>query len=889
MPHFLIDQSGGSGMVEAAFAKFGKFLIKARYFVLLFWIALAVVIALTAPSLSKVGTTDEKSFLAAGSPSAQVSDLLASKYPSLKANKGEGVAVFYRPGGLTAADREYMQKVDAWLKSDQRPKSVSGVTSAFTNPDMKARLQSTDGTTMLSQVIFSHTAYATETGNDVVKLRDHFKQHPAGLQVYVTGAPGIAKDMNEVVDQSAKNTTIATLILVIALLLIIYRSPVAPVVPLVTIGIAYVISLGILGFLAQGGWKISTSITAFLVVLIFGAGTDYCLFMISRFREELSARENERYEGGAKEAVVATSSSISTVITASASTVIIGFLGLAVASFGMIKSMGPSLAIGIGITLLAGLTLVPALMAILGDKMFWPFHARVYQERKVRRLSWEKISAFITTNAKYVVPVILVLLLIPCIGLFRQKQSFDLLTQLPKSQESVKGFDVIKKHFNQGDMMPVDLVISSKKADINGLLKSSYLLSSKLAGANGVSGVISIVNPQGSFEKSPYDSAFMMSTFAGSASKMAQALSNPAAAAAVAGEMQQVKVASEYMQEIAKVYPEVTAQPAYIEISKMLTGLGQPGAATDPAALKAGLEKIAADFNSLASFLEGKKVYVYPQAMASQSPELKALEGAFVSPDQTTVRSYVILKTDPYATASLTTIRELRKQASALLTENQMGSLKASVGGTTAGFADIQTAINKDIVNVMIIVTIGVMLVFMILLRSIIAPLYLMATVLLSYGATLGIVTLLFQDALGQNGILYMIPILLFVLLIALGADYNIFLSSRIREESGKVGIHEGVRIASSKTGGIITACGIILAGTFATLVVAPMQLMVQVGVAVAIGILLDTFIVRALLVPAIATLVGRWNWWPSKLGRKQAGTETGPAGFVPEPLLDEE
>ena len=357
-------------MVEAAFAKFGKFLIKARYFVLLFWIVVAVVIVLTAPKLSKVGTTDEKSFLAAGSSSSQVSDLLQSKYPSLKKQKSEGVLVFYRPGGLTATDQEYVQQVDAWLKSDKRPNTVSGVTSVYTDPDMKASLASTDGTTLLSQVIFNRTAYETATANDVVKLREHLKEHPAGLNVYFTGTPGIAKDMNKVIDQSAKNTTIATIILVIVLLLIIYRSPVAPLVPLITIGIAYMISTGILGFLAQGGWKISTTITSFLVVLIFGAGTDYCLFMISRFREELAARENERFEGGAREAVTATSSSISTVITASASTVIIGFLGLTVASFGMIKTMGPSLAIGIGVTLLAGLTLVPALMAILGDKMF---------------------------------------------------------------------------------------------------------------------------------------------------------------------------------------------------------------------------------------------------------------------------------------------------------------------------------------------------------------------------------------------------------------------------------------------------------------------------------------------------------------------------------------
>jgi RND superfamily putative drug exporter len=353
--------------------------------------------------------------------------------------------------------------------------------------------------------------------------------------------------------------------------------------------------------------------------------------------------------------------------------------------------------------------------------------------------------------------------------------------------------------------------------------------------------------------------------------------------------MGQVKVAASYMQELGKVYPEITSQPAYVEVSKMLSGLDQPGASTDPAAIKAGLEKMAADFNALYVLLKGKNIYVYLEAMASQSPELKALEGAFVSPDKTASRSYIILKTDPYATNSLANIRKLRDQASNILAANGLSYMKAGLGGSTAEFADIQTSINQDFLKVMLIVVAGVMLIFMILLRSIIAPLYLMATVVISFGSTLGIVTLLFQDALGQNGILYMIPIILFVLLIALGADYNIFLSSRIREESGKLGILEGIRVASSKTGGIITACGIILAGTFATLVFAPMQLMAQVGVAVAIGILLDTFIVRALLVPAIATLIGRGNWWPSKLGRKAPGIETGPAGFVQEPLPEED
>jgi RND superfamily putative drug exporter len=154
------------------------------------------------------------------------------------------------------------------------------------------------------------------------------------------------------------------------------------------------------------------------------------------------------------------------------------------------------------------------------------------------------------------------------------------------------------------------------------------------------------------------------------------------------------------------------------------------------------------------------------------------------------------------------------------------------------------------------------------LLRSLIAPLYLLMTVLLSYGSTLGIITWIFQDLMGQPGVSFTIPIVVFVLLVALGSDYNIFLMSRVREESATHVTREGARLAAIATGGVITACGIILAGTFATLVITPIRTMTQLGAAVAIGVFIDTFLVRAMLVPAIASLLGRWNWWPGKHGK---------------------
>ncbi|HSW59010.1 MAG TPA: MMPL family transporter, partial [Dehalococcoidales bacterium] len=131
-----------------------------------------------------------------------------------------------------------------------------------------------------------------------------------------------------------------------------------------------------------------------------------------------------------------------------------------------------------------------------------------------------------------------------------------------------------------------------------------------------------------------------------------------------------------------------------------------------------------------------------------------------------------------------------------------------------------------------------------------------------------GIATWLFIDVLNQASVIYMLPIFVFVILVAVGADYNIFLVSRIREEVHSQNLREAICTAVSRTGGVITSCGIILAGTFASLTTAPLQMVFQVGGAIAIGVIIDTFLIRALLIPAIARVVGRWNWWPSRLSR---------------------
>jgi RND superfamily putative drug exporter len=175
------------------------------------------------------------------------------------------------------------------------------------------------------------------------------------------------------------------------------------------------------------------------------------------------------------------------------------------------------------------------------------------------------------------------------------------------------------------------------------------------------------------------------------------------------------------------------------------------------------------------------------------------------------------------------------------------------------------TTSDSDLMIVIIVTSIGIMAVIFLLLRSLLASIYMVITVLLNYGATLGITAWIFQDLLHYNNLINMLPVFLFVILAAVGADYNIFLVSRIREEIETHSIKEAVHRAVANTGNVITSCGIILAGTFATLSSSSFPMVMEIGVAIAIGVIIDTFVVRALLVPSLAVLCGRWGWWPAK------------------------
>ena len=952
------------------FDRLGGLVLRLRFVLVVAWLAAAVILGALAPSLTTAGSADETSFLPKDAESLAARGVIATAFPNDSA-PSVALIVFSRSGGLTDNDRGAIEGLRGYFEGSAHPDAVLRYVTAEAEPSLASMFRSSDGVVELARLDMSTPSFLPRTNASIDVIRTHLAESgilPSGLTAQITGQAGIGRDYLQAIQDGTSRTTLVTIILVVVVLLLIYRAPLAALAPLMTIGSAFLVARGVLGFMAQAGWQLSSVLDSFIVVLVFGVGTDYSIFLISRFREELGRNRSE-------DAVRVTVSRIGAVITASAATVIVGLTSMLAARFGMIQTTGPALAITIFITLLAGLTLTPSLLAIFGRRLFWPLHEKTRSADDEDRGFWAALARRITARPGALAGVVLVLLVVPALGLPLLKQNFDVLNELPSGAESRQGFETLSAHLAQGQLMPITVLVklpggsSSAFTNAQGMSDIAALEKSIDALPN-VQSVRSLVDPKGEGAVSDLlsPSARLAATAAGFRQMPSTDLNMALGDASLAA----VKSTAVYVDDLAAAFPNLPATDvaaARADLAALTSGMvelragalvhnqldaieaklsaiaAQSGAATSTtaaadtaaqlAALKSYLDELgvadpavksvssyAAAENAVAALAAGSNpvtflqllgsvrdlstwfkaqptaFYFSPTAMpatpeivtvqkavatarAGLPGELEALASAFaptdlfassdlrsayVSGDGTVARLYVTTSTNPYDTASFGTIRDLR----ALLATDpghfavvSTAAPQAYVGGATAEFADVQDTISADFLRVAAITIIGILLVLILLLRALVAPIYLVLTVLLSYAMSLSVSALILQHLFGQAGMNYFIPLMVFVLLVALGSDYNIFLMSRVREESATRELREGIRVAAARTGTVITSAGLILAGTFGALVTSPLQLLFQVGLAVALGVLIDTFVVRSLLVPAITAFIGERAWWP--------------------------
>lgn len=773
------------------FARLIDHLERHARWVVIVWIVAAVALTLSAPSLNDVGSQDTSDFLPADAPSQRAERLLAAAFPD-DPTRDASVIVVARTGGLTEADRAYLAELTTWLSGPENADEIRTVQSASTDPDLAAFLRSTDGEAELVVISMVQAPLSLDGARGVERIRAHIDATaPDGLAHHLTGLGGLGADQLEAAIGSFDRTAFVTVALVLVILLLIYRSVVAACIPLFSIGLAFLVSLGCVSYAAQAGMKVSSLVGTFIIVNIFGAGTDYCLFLTSRYREDLADGDSIPVT------VRRTTKVIGAVLAASAGTVIVGFGLMITADFGIFKTMGPAIAIAIAITLLAGLTLTPALLKLAGEHAFWPRtidEIRATTDESSTR--WARVADVVRRRPAPVLLAGIIALQIPAAGLAGYQQSFDLVGELPAGADARLGFETVAAHYPGGTISPVYVLIRADGPILDDARVAAIdLLTDALRAQPGIGEVRSLTQP--------------------------------------------------------------AAAPLTVDNVGLLTG-----GVTDPAAL--GIDPATTDLTPLIDGLAAPGGLRLTGPILRQYPQLVERLDLLLGADGNSTRLIVALDGNPYDAHALDAIRQIDDTVGAALAGSALTGARIDVGGPSAFYADMRQISNEDFRLIVALIVGAVFTVLALLLRSLVAPFYLLASVILSYAATMGITVLVFQGLLGEPGITFWLAPFLFVVLVALGADYNIFIMSRIREEADAGhDIHEAVSRGITLTGRVITSAGLILAGTFAALLLAPLPFLRQIGFGIGLGILIDTFVVRALVVPSATMLLGRWAFWP--------------------------
>jgi RND superfamily putative drug exporter len=736
--------------------------------VLIVWVLAAVAIPKALPSLSSVTQANNSQFLPASAPSEKAATLAA---PFGGTNEiPVPVVAAVSTGTLTPADQTWLATLSNDLLKVPTVVKVNNLgtsTPKASVPGQAAQLQ------VLSDVSQNNQNAMTDL-IDNIRTTIASAHPPAGMQVHLAGQIAINTDQQKQSGNTGNEVQGISVLFILILLLVIFRSVLAPFITLIPAAVSVTIAGPIIAEAANHGLKVSSLAQLLLIVLVLGAGTDYGLFLVFR------VRENMRRGQESKEAVVSALTKVGESITFSAFTVIAALLSLLFASFEIYSDLGIPLAIGIAVMLLAGLTLLPALLAIFGRAAFWPSKNRAGASTEG---AWGKIAARVVKR-----PAVTLAIGVVAFGGLSVAVSgyvsagFGGAISAPAGTDSAQGTALLNKYFPASAANPTNLVykLSSPAWQDPQAIEAA---TSQLKASGLFTGVTGPLNPVGGTGFTPTQ---------------------------------------------------------YAELHAAL-GSG-PFPPTVPAK--------------------------YAGLIPEQAYQTYRATAQFVSAAGTTIQFQTGLTAgDPSTTAALQAVPSIRAEAAAVVPT--LHATDYGVGGEAPALYDVSAISNSDLAHVIPIAIIVIGVLLALVMRSLIAPLYLIASVALSYFAALGLAVIVFIEIGHSGGITFILPFLLFIFLLALGEDYNILVMTRIREEAHRMPLRQAVSRALGVTGTTVTSAGLVLAGTFAVFAVVGGReqggsQIRDVGIGLAVGVVMDTFVVRTVLVPCTVALLGRWNWWPS-------------------------
>ncbi|MCP3423481.1 MMPL family transporter [Nocardioides pinisoli] len=686
------------------------------------WVVLATMLLLTvfmaffSSKLTSVQNNEASSWLPESAESTKVLEELSE---TVDPNDIPTLVVFHRDGGLTEADLAAMEKDGPEIAeldgvTDQGVLTPAAAEAAKAQGAEVPTLVSEDGEVAYLYFVLN---FGANGWNDIPDAAEEIRDIAVldGGEVHLAGFGGQAADSAEAFEGIDTNLIFATLGVVILILLFTYRSPVLWLLPILCAVSANFIATGLVYLLARyADLTVNGQSQAILSILVIGAGTDYALLLVARYREELRRHEDRH------EAMAFALHRAAPAIFASAATVAVGMLCLSFADLNSTAGLGPVLAIGVAVTMLVMITLLPALLVICGRWVFWPKRPTYRSAEPTANGLWARVGRAISHRPRRVWLTTTGLLLLACLGLFRLDAS-GLSTEdtYTKEFDSIKGQKLLTEHGLADNSNTIQVTTATDKA---------------------------------------------------------------------------------------------------ADVAASLSGIDGLGAAGEPQPLADGRSWFEATINADISSSTAADI------VEASRDAAHAVDGA-----------------------------------------------DALVGGGSAFYLDTKIASERDSWVIMPLVLAVVLLILIGLLRALVAPLILIATVVLSFGAALGISALLFEYVFGFAGSDPGFPLFAFVFLVALGIDYNIFLMTRVREETITYGTRKGSLIGLASTGGVITSAGVVLAATFLVLGSLPLVFLAELGVAVALGVMLDTLVVRSVLVTALNLDLGGKIWWPSKLDRADA------------------
>jgi len=703
------------------FKALGRMATRFPWLVVAGWIVVTIVVVAASPKLSS--TSDQSEFLPHHYESIRAADLQTKAFPQ-QTSVG-AIVVFNRTDGgkLTTQDSAEVTRIVGELQGKLDP-VFSGI--AVQPPSQNRLVQ-----IAVAGIPKDKNAYDPDAMDAAKQLRAdaHAAVDGTDLNVGVTGAAAQALDSQQASRNAETIVGIATVLLILVLLVVIFRSVILALFPILVIALVSQVALGLIGTANKiFDLKTDSSIQVILIVVLFGIGTDYILFFLFRYRERL--RKGEEHKVAVAQALTRAGEAI----LSAGGVVIVSFMALVLSSLGVFKSIGPALAISVAVTVLAALTLVPAVVSLIGTKIFW-FSKSWKKEPQYARFG--ALGQALGRHPGRYAAVSGAILAVLAIFALQFNPNFDLGDSgAPKTVESSVALRTLEKGFPPGQTDPTVVLVHS---------------------TNG------------------------------------QPLSKP-------------------------------------ELASYATTLGQA------------------------------------HGVGSVAP-------AQLSPDGKTASFSVVLSSDPTSDQALADIKgPIRDTAHSAAPPGT----EALVGGTTSVFADFQQAMNRDYKVVFPAAAIVIMLILALLLRSLVAPWYLMASVGLGFGATLGAAVIVFQHIGGRPGLIFLLPIYIYLFVVALGTDYNILMIARLREEAREGQDARGAAAeAVTHAGPTVAAAGLILAGTFASLMLGGNSLLTALGFSISFGIFVAAFVMAMFFTPALTALIGHAAWWPGHSDEKKPADET--------------